>query len=127
MYASKIDCFPLFTTVGVLAAAWLASVVGLSLTIKREYRHTFVSLQTGCELVQSNFLDHEGNDSRRVEIFFKNTRKWRSIRDLVRQWVLGMYAAWKAVMPVWLTDDLQSRIPDDFLPAEVVHDLNASS
>jgi hypothetical protein len=45
MHASKIGDLPLFATVGALAAVWLMAVVGLSLTIKRDYRHTFVSLR----------------------------------------------------------------------------------
>ncbi len=127
MHATKIDDIPLFMTVGALTVVWLVAVVGLSLTIKREYLHTFVSLQTGCELVQSHFLDHEESDARRVFVFFNNTRKWRAIREAVRQWVLNAYAAWKALMPPWLTEDLKARIPDDFMPAEVVHDLNAQA
>ena len=48
-------------------------------------------------------------------------------RDLVRRWVLGMFAAWQALMPTFFTKDLQARIPDDFMPAQVVQDLNAQS
>jgi hypothetical protein len=126
-HASKINDLPLFATVGALTAAWLVAVVGLALTIKGEYLHTFISLQTGSDLVQSHFRDNEGNDARRVFIFFNNTRKWRTIRDLVRQWVLSMYVAWKALMPAWFTTGLQARIPDDFMPVEVLHDLNAQA
>jgi hypothetical protein len=124
---SKIDDLTLFTTLGALTAAWLVAVAGLALTIKREYLHTFVSLQTGYGDVQSYFLDSEGDDARRIQIFFCNEQQWRAIRDAVRQWVLNMYAAWKALMPSWLTEDLQARIPDDFMPAEVVHNLNAQA
>jgi hypothetical protein len=114
-------------TVGALAGVWLVAVVGLSLSMKRTYLHTFVSLQTGHAYVQSIFLDNQGHDARRVLIFFSNERHWQAIRDLVRQWVLGMYAAWQALMPAFFTTDLQARIPDDFMPAQVVQDLNAQS
>jgi hypothetical protein len=102
-------------------------VVGLLLTIKREYLHTFVSLQTGYSFSQSYFLDNQGNNTRRVIIFFCNERHWHAIRDRVRQWVLSMYATWQALMPAFFTADLQARIPDDFMPAQVVQDLNAQS
>ena len=92
MHASKIGDLPLFATVGVLAAVWLITVVGLSLTIKPEYLHTFVSLQTGYAYSQSYFLDHEGDDAKRITIFFMNERHWQAIRDRVRQWVLSAYA-----------------------------------
>ncbi len=37
------------------------------------------------------------------------------------------YAAWKALMLAWFTADLQARIPDDFMPAEVVQGLDAQA
>jgi hypothetical protein len=125
MDASKIGDLPLFATVGALAAVWLIAIVALSCTIKREYLHTFVSLQTGYADSQSYFLDNQGNDARRVVIFFCNERHWQAIRDRVRQWVLSVYAAWQALMPAFFTADLQARIPDDFMPAQVVQDLNS--
>jgi hypothetical protein len=125
MHAGKIGDFPLVTIVVTLAVALLVAVAGLSLTIKREYLHTFVSLQTGCAHAQSAFLENDGDDAKRVRIFFHNERQWQAIRNRVRQWVLGMYAVWNALMPSWFTTDVQSRIPDEFMPAQVLHDLVA--
>ena len=127
MHTSKIGDLPLFATVGALAAVWLVAIVGLSLTIKPEYLHTFVSLQTGYAYTQNIFLDHQGDDAKRVRIFFHNERHWQAIRDRVRQWVLSVYATWQALMPAFFTADLQARIPDDFMPAQAVQDLNAQS
>ncbi len=127
MHASKIGNVPLSTIVTTLAVLLVVAVVGLSLTIKREYLRTFVSLQTGCVHAQSAFLDNEGDDAKRIRIFFHNERQWQAIRHRVREWVLGMYAVWKALMPSWFTTDLQARIPDEFMPAQVVHELNAQA
>jgi hypothetical protein len=127
MHASKIGDLPLFATVGALAAVWLIAVVGLSFTINRKYLHTFVSLHTGYANSQSYFLDNQGNDARRVLIFLHNERHWQAIRDRVRQWVLSVYAAWQALMPAFFTADLQTRIPDDFMPVQAVQELNAQS
>ncbi len=127
MHASKLGDLRLFATVGALAAVWLIAVVGLSLTVKREYLHTFVSLQTGYSFSQSYFLDNQRDDAKRINIFFMNERHWQAIRDRVRQWVLSVYAAWQALMPASFTADLQARIPDDFMPAQAVQDLNAQS
>jgi hypothetical protein len=126
-HSSKIGDVPLFATVGALAAAWLVAIVGLSLTIKPKYLHTFVSLQTGYAVTQSYFLDNQGDDAKRINIFFMNERHWHAIRDRVRQWVLSVYATWQALMPAFFTTDLQARIPDDFMPAQAVQDLNAQS
>jgi len=127
MQASKIGDFPLFTIVTTLAVAFVVAVVGLSLTVRREYLRTFVSHQTGCAFAQSYFLDNEGDDSTRILIFSCNERQWQAIRNRVREWVLGMYAVWKALMPSWFTTDVQARIPDEFMPAQVVHELNAQA
>ncbi len=127
MHTSKIGDLPLFATVGALAAVWLVAIVGLSLTIKREHLHTFVSLQTGYAYSQSYFSDNQGIDAKRINIFYMNERHWQAIRDRVRQWVLSVYATWQALMPVFFTADLQTRIPDDFMPAQVVQELNAQS
>jgi hypothetical protein len=127
VHASKIGDLPLFTIVVTLAVALFVAVAGLALTIKREYLHTFVSFQTGCAYAQSYFLENEGDDAKRIRIFFCNERQWQAIRNRVREWVLGMYAAWKALMPSWFTPDLQSRIPDEFMPAQDVHELNAQA
>ena len=127
MHADKIGDLPLFTIVVTLAVAWLVAVVGLALTIKREYLHTFLSLQTGCAHAQSYFLDNDGNDAKRIEIFYCNERQWQAILNRVREWVLGMYAVWKTLVPSWFTPDAQSRIPDEFMPVQVVHELNAQA
>ena len=127
MDSSKIGDLPLFATVGALAAVWLVAIVGLLLTIKPAYLHTFVSLQTGYADTQSIFLEHQGDDAKRVEIFFCNERHWQAIRDRVRQWVLSVYATWQALMPAFFTTDLQARIPDDVMPAQAVQDLDAQS
>jgi hypothetical protein len=127
VHASKIGDLPLFATVGALAAVWLIAVVGFSLRIKREYLFTFVSLQTGYADSQSYFLDNPINDAKRINIFLCNERHWQAIRDRVRLWVLSVYAAWHALMPAFFTADLQARIPDDFMPAQAVQDLNAQS
>jgi hypothetical protein len=126
MSAGKIDDLTLFTTVMALAAAWLVAVVGLALTVERKYLRTFVSLQTGYANAQAFFIDNEG-DARRILIFLFNERQWRAIRARVRLWVLGMYAAWLALMPAWFTTDVRARIPDEFMPVQVVHDLNAQA
>jgi hypothetical protein len=124
-YAGKIDDFTVFAMIMTLSALWALAFVSLLLTMKREHVGTFVSLQTGCAYARSQFLDHPGDDTRRVVIFYSNERRWRSIRDLVRQWVLGAYAILLQLSPAWLNDALRALIPDDYLPAPVVQQLDA--
>ena len=123
----KIDDFTLTVSVATLITVWVISAVGFLLTIKRKFIRTFVSTQTGCGYARSIFLDHEGNDAMRIHLFSCNERQWRSIRDLVRQWVRSMYAVWEQLRPTWFNESLQMRIPDDFMPPQVVVQLNAQA
>ncbi len=123
--AGKIDFFTLVTSVAALFAVWALAALGVWLTMKPEYRRTFWSTQTGCAYSQSIFLDNEGNDAKRIEIFYQNERHWQAIRDRVRQWVLAMYATWQALKPVWFTDAVKAHIPDAFIPTEALRRGNA--
>ena len=115
---NKMDDFTLFATIATLSAVWAVAAVGLLLTMNREYIGTFASLQTGCAFSRAHFLDHAGDDARRINIFLSNELHWRSIRDLVRQWVLGAYATWLLLSPAWLNNAVRAMIPDDFMPVQ---------
>jgi hypothetical protein len=123
--AGKIDLITLVASVGTLFAVWAVAALGVWFTMKPEYRRTFWSTRTGYAFSQSYFLDNEGNDAKRIEIFAHNERHWRAIRDRVRQWVLAMYAAWQALQPVWFTDAVKAQIPDAFIPTEALRRENA--
>ena len=118
--SNKIDDFTLFATIVTLSTVWAIAAIGLLLTMNREYIGTFVSLQTGCTFTRAHFLDHAGDDARRINIFFSNEPHWRSIRDLVRQWVLGAYATWLLLSPAWLNNAVRAMIPAVFIPARVL-------
>jgi hypothetical protein len=123
--AGKIDFITLVASVGTLFAVWAFAALGVWLTMKPKYHRTFWSTQTGCAYSQSYFLDNDGNDAKRIEIFAINERHWRAIRDRVRQWVLAMYANWQALQPVWFTDAVKAQIPDAFIPTEALRRENA--
>ena len=123
--AGKIDLITLVASVGILFSVWVLAALGVWRTMKPEYRRTFWSTQTGYAYTQSVFLDNEGKDAKRIEIFGMNERHWRAIRDRVRQWVLAMYATWQALKPVWFTDAVKAQIPDAFIPTEALRRENA--
>jgi hypothetical protein len=84
---AKIGGSLLYGIVGALGLVWFLSFGTFLLIIKREYRHTFVSLQTGSDYVISYFRDNMSNEARRIEIFYSNELMWRSIRPAVKGWV----------------------------------------
>jgi hypothetical protein len=123
--AGKIDLITLVASVGTLFAVWAFATLGVWLTMKPKYRRTFWSTQTGYAYTQSKFVENDGDDSKRIEIFSMNERHWRAIRDRVRQWVLAMYATWQALKPVWFTDAVKAQIPDAFIPTAALRRENA--
>ncbi len=123
--AGKIDLITLVASVGTLFTMWTLAALGVWLTMNPEYRRTFWSTQTGYAYTKSVFLDNEGNDSKRIGIFYQNERHWRAIRDRVMQWVLAMYAAWQALKPAWFTNAVKAQIPDAFIPTDALRRENA--
>jgi hypothetical protein len=83
---AKISGPFLYGTVGTLVAVWLMAFCAFLLIIKREYVHTFVSLQSGSDYIISYFRDNDV-EARRVRIFYCNELLWQSIRPAVRAWV----------------------------------------
>ena len=83
---AKISGLFLYGTVGVLVAVWLVAVCAFLLIIKREYVHTFVSLQSGSDYIISYFRNND-EEARRSQIFYCNEVLWESIRPAVRAWV----------------------------------------
>jgi hypothetical protein len=83
---AKISGLFIYGTVGALVAVWFVAFCAFLLIIKREYVHTFVSLQSGSDYVISSFRDNL-DEARRIEIFYDNELMWESIRPAVRAWV----------------------------------------
>jgi hypothetical protein len=83
---AKISGPFLYGTVGVLAAVWLVAFCAFLLIIKREYVHSFVSLQSGSDYVISYFRDNV-DEAQRKRIFYNNELMWQSIRPAARAWV----------------------------------------
>jgi hypothetical protein len=67
---STINPLALFALVGTLVAMWAIAVLGLWFTINSDYRRTFLSTQTGCAFSRSYFLDNDGDDAKRINIFW---------------------------------------------------------
>ena len=66
---AKLEAATLYAVVGTLTAVSIVSFGVLLLTIERKYVRTFFSTQTGGEFVMSQFLDNDGNDEPRADVF----------------------------------------------------------
>ena len=88
---------------------------------------TFFSTQTGGEYVMSHFLDNDGNDELRAELFYKNQELWRPIRPQVQAWLHSRFKTWRRTKPAWFTDALVACIPTDMLPVRDAKRLSAQA
>jgi hypothetical protein len=98
--------------------------VGLLITIKPPCLHKFVSLQTCYAATQSRFLDNitKPSASRSFPAMRGTGRRFGTQCDSGR-----FVGTWQAPASAFFTKILQARIPHDFKPSQVVHDLNARS
>jgi len=114
--ASMLDeAFVTKALFGLLAFWALNAVLGVSL-MKKEYRKTFVSSETGCEWAQKFFLEGE-TDKAKSKTVGLNKKKWGAIKEPVKEWVQENWWTWKEENPGWFTDAWIAKVPDDFIPA----------
>jgi hypothetical protein len=114
----KLDATLLWVVVLSAFCLWLATFsFFLFYVIVPKYRKTFYSTQTGWQKTQGYFLDNEGDDEMRCNIFGDNIHNWRSIEEEVKTWSLASWAKWEAEKPPWFTAARKAEIPDDFIPA----------
>jgi hypothetical protein len=113
---SRNENFALKALFGLLAFWALNAALGVSM-MKKEYRKTFVSSETGCEWAQKFFLEGETDKAKSKPIRL-NRKKWEPIKELVKEWVQENWWTWNDKNPDWFTDAWIAKVPDDFIPAE---------
>jgi hypothetical protein len=85
--------------------------------MKKFYRSTFWSMETGNEWVQSYFLDGESDDIKCSTLWF-NKAKWKAIEPQVKEWAREGWMGWEKEKPDWFTDNWKARVPADWVPKE---------
>ena len=83
--------------------------------MKKEYRGTFFSFETGNEWAMSFFLKGD-TDAKRVKPLRLNKKKWKKIRSLMKEFVLENWEGWEEEQPEFFTEAFKKRVPDDMLP-----------
>ena len=124
---AKLEAATLYAFVSTLTAVSIVSFGVLLLTIERKYVRTFFSTQTGGEFVMSQFLDNDGNDELRADVFWHNEELWRPIRPQVQAWLHSRFRTWRRTKPAWFTDALVACIPTDMLPVRDAKRLSAQA
>ena len=106
----------------VLNAAWLLTFGVMLRTMKREYRRTFFSLQTGRERTRRVFLENDFDEDR-ADIFKKNRMLWKDLHEVVKKWVKENWWLWKETQPDWFSETLIAQIPEDMIPEESLREM----
>ncbi len=113
---AEVAAITLYAVVGTIAAVWAIAFGAMLLTMDRKYVRTFFSTQTGRGFVMDHFLDNDGNEERRAQIFTNNEEQWRPIRPQVQAWLRSRFKVWRRTKPAWFTAALLASIPTDMLP-----------
>ena len=85
--------------------------------MNRKYWSTFYSPRSGCDYIQSFFLDNRSDDSLRIRVFKYQEDKWSEIREDAKMWVREKWPEWTRERPSWFTDEVKASIPADMIPA----------
>jgi hypothetical protein len=107
------------TVVGFLVGTW-SIFFGIFLKLmKKEYRKTFFTFETGCTWAMRFFL--EGNtDERRVKPLRIHRSKWKKIRPEMKQFVFSNWEKWEEEQPVFFTSMFKNSLDDDMIPASAL-------
>jgi hypothetical protein len=108
-----------WSIVGSLSITWLVFFVLFLALMRKKYRRTFFSLETGNDWAQAFFVKGETDEIKQKTVTIKRV-KWKPIAGDVKKWVNDSWEVWEEDQPDWFTDAWKSRIPDDWLtPAEL--------
>ena len=86
--------------------------------MKKKYRSTFWSMETGTEWIQAYFLEGGGDDEIKSNVMTFNRDKWKAIEPQVRVWVTEGWAVWLRDKPEWFTENWRAKVPADWVPKE---------
>jgi hypothetical protein len=81
-----------------------------------QYRHTFLSTETGGQLLRRLFL--EGDNVSKSQVFKKHKSLWAPIRDKTAEWVKEGWATWEEEKPEWFTDKWKASVPEYMKPTK---------
>jgi hypothetical protein len=112
--------------VGALSCSEIFVFSCFLLLMKRDYRGTFFSLQTGHAWVKSLFLDNE-EDHIKMFLHGQNRKQWASIRGDVKAYTLENWERWEEEKPAFFTAAFKASVDDDMIPPASLRGLGGPS
>ena len=111
--------------VGGLSAGWGFFFMAFLMLMKKGFRSTFFSTQTGYQWTMSLFLEGR-HDSTKRRVLVHNKRHWAAIRDDVKAWTLENWERWEEEKPEFFNDAFKATVDDDMIPAASLRKLNGA-
>jgi hypothetical protein len=101
---------------GYSCGAWFACFGLFLMLMKKKYRKTFYSTETGNEWAVSFFLKGD-TDAKRVKPLRLNKKKWKKIEPEMKEFVIENWEIWEEEKPKFFTEVFKARLDDDWLSA----------
>ena len=101
----------------LLCGFWVLTFAINIFIMKKEYRKSFFSAETGNEWAQRIFVEGK-TDKTKSKTLKLNKNKWKKIRPEVKAWVMNNWFSWKEEKPEWFTDNWIAKVPDDMIPED---------
>ena len=101
-------------------AIWFVSAVTFTLVIKREYLHTFYSMETASTYNRKRFLLlKEDEDDKKKGVLSLHPDVYKAWGDeLIKPWTTKNWNKWEEEKPVWFTDTWIEAVPNEYIPFE---------
>jgi hypothetical protein len=109
--------FDVYSLLAGLTAGWVCAFAVFLSLMKKSYRSTFWSVETGNEWIQSYFLQG-GRDDVKIAVMWFNRAKWKAIEPQVKDWVASEWLGWEREKPAWFTDSWKALVPVEWVPKE---------
>jgi hypothetical protein len=85
--------------------------------MKKKYRGTFVSTETGFQWAQK-FFTHGTTDDVKAEVFGCNRNMWRAIEGDMKDWVQTNWEQWEDEQPQWFSEYFKASVDEEWLTPE---------
>jgi hypothetical protein len=99
-----------------LSGSWLVFFLLFLKLMKKKYRKTFISLDTGNTWAQNYFVNGK-TDLEKAAMFTINMKKWKLVEQEAKMWVQDSWERWEDETPEWFTEVWKSMVPEDWLSA----------
>ena len=101
-----------------LYSVWFISGVVFIAVIKREYWHTFFSLDTASDYNKRFFVNlRDDQDEAKSSMFSCHPDNYKSWGDeLMKPWTLENWSRWEEEKPAWFTDTWIESVPNNYIP-----------